>query len=40
MITAMEGYDVWNGFTWQESNIERPEDDYESALRYLRERPE
>lgn len=40
MISAMEGYDVWNEFVWHEAADDLPEHEYEIALRTLRERPE
>ena len=40
MISGIEGYDVWNGFVWQEAANDLPEHEYEIALKILRERPE
>lgn len=40
MISAIEGYDVWNGFLWQETAPDLPEHEYEIALKKLKERPE
>jgi hypothetical protein len=40
MISAIEGYDVWNGFMWQEVSNDLPEHEYEIALKTLRDRPE
>lgn len=39
MISAMEGYDVWNGFVWQEVSSDLPEHEFEIALKHIRERP-
>jgi len=40
MISAIEGYDVWNGFVWQEVANDLPEHEFETSLKALRERPE
>lgn len=40
MISAIEGYDVWNGFDWQEVSADLPEHEFETSLKTLRERPE
>lgn len=40
MISAIEGYDVWNGFEWQEVSADLPEHEFEISLKTLRERPE
>ena len=40
MISAIEGYDVWNGFVWEAAPTDLPEHVHETALKALRERPE